>query len=232
MTGYKIYYGSGVTPTNWTPAVFVTTNPPCGGYYTNRGSNFFQAYTNSVEFGNTLTGVVSNLVRGQTYFFSATAHDDYGLESDYSEEIKFTVPSTNYPFNFSVIIAKLNNKVVLQAKVCPDSLMTVKFSTNLTSTNWSVIATNAPADAYGNFIYTHAVPSAMQGYYQVMKQVWFTGNRIKLEEGERLPREERMKGYKNVDLIQYDYPFDHFGKGVTPVAIELLKEIRYEPPIE
>lgn len=55
-----------------------------------------------------------------------------------------------------------------------------------------------------------------------VKQVWFTGNRIKLEEGERLPREERMKGYKNVDLIQYDYPFDHFGKGVTPVAIELL----------
>ena len=53
-------------------------------------------------------------------------------------------------------------------------------------------------------------------------QVWFTGNRISLEEGERLPREERMKGYRNVDLIQYDYPFDHFPKGVTPVAIELL----------
>lgn len=53
-------------------------------------------------------------------------------------------------------------------------------------------------------------------------QVWYTGNRIQLEDGERLPREERMKGYKNVDLIQYDYPFDHFGRDVTPVAIELL----------
>jgi len=53
-------------------------------------------------------------------------------------------------------------------------------------------------------------------------QVWFTGNRISLEDGERLPREERMKGYRNVDLIQYDYPFDHFPRGVTPVAIELL----------
>lgn len=51
-------------------------------------------------------------------------------------------------------------------------------------------------------------------------QVWFTGNRIKLEEGERLPREERMKGYKNVELIQYDYPFDHF-KGATPVCLEV-----------
>ena len=51
-------------------------------------------------------------------------------------------------------------------------------------------------------------------------QVWFTGNRIRLEEGERLPREERMKGYRNVDLIQYDYPFDHF-KGCTPVCMEV-----------
>ncbi len=52
-------------------------------------------------------------------------------------------------------------------------------------------------------------------------QLWFTGNRIQLEDGVRLPREERMKGYKDVQLIQYDYPFDHF-KGCTPVAMELL----------
>src|ERR1035441_10563904 len=54
-------------------------------------------------------------------------------------------------------------------------------------------------------------------------QIWFTGNRISLEDGKRLPREERMKGYCNVDLIQYDYPFDHFEE-CTPVAIELLKD--------
>ncbi len=54
-----------------------------------------------------------------------------------------------------------------------------------------------------------------------VRQLWFTGNRIQLEDGVRLPREERMKGYKDVQLIQYDYPFDHF-KGCTPVAIELL----------
>lgn len=55
------------------------------------------------------------------------------------------------------------------------------------------------------------------------KQVWWSGNRVSLnaEEGQRLPREERMKGYKDVDMIQFDYPFDHF-KGATPVAIELM----------
>lgn len=40
--------------------------------------------------------------------------------------------------------------------------------------------------------------------------------------GERLPREERMKGYKDVEMIQFDRPFDHF-KGATPVAVELLE---------
>ena len=54
------------------------------------------------------------------------------------------------------------------------------------------------------------------------KQVWRTGNSVRLEDGERLPREERMKGYKDVDLRQFDYPFEHFDRGVTPVAIELL----------
>ena len=52
-------------------------------------------------------------------------------------------------------------------------------------------------------------------------QVWFTGNRIQLDGTKRLPREERMKGYNDVDLIQYDYPFDAFPTNVTPVAIEV-----------
>lgn len=54
------------------------------------------------------------------------------------------------------------------------------------------------------------------------EQLWFTGDRIllEIEKGKRLPREERMKGYLDVELIQNDYPFDQF-KNVTPVAIEV-----------
>lgn len=54
-------------------------------------------------------------------------------------------------------------------------------------------------------------------------QLWFTGNRIQLTGKERLPREERMKGYEDVELRQYDYPFDQFAD-VTPVAIELRED--------
>src|SRR5579859_4989073 len=52
-------------------------------------------------------------------------------------------------------------------------------------------------------------------------QVIFSGNRVSLDEKERLPREERMRGYKDVQLIQSDYFFDLFDKEVTPVAVEV-----------
>lgn len=57
-----------------------------------------------------------------------------------------------------------------------------------------------------------------------VKQVWFTGDRVVLDPKakERLPREERMKGYRDVELIQHDRPFDFFKSGIVPVAIEVL----------
>lgn len=56
-----------------------------------------------------------------------------------------------------------------------------------------------------------------------VRQLWWTGNRVRLDDGQRLPREERLKGYKDVELRQFDYPFEHFkGEGVTPIALELL----------
>lgn len=54
-------------------------------------------------------------------------------------------------------------------------------------------------------------------------QLWYTGNRVPIEgDGKyRLPREERMKGYNDVEVINFDYIFEQFGKDVTPVAVEL-----------
>jgi hypothetical protein len=52
-----------------------------------------------------------------------------------------------------------------------------------------------------------------------LKQVWFTGERVSLDISfrKRLPREERMKGYADVEIINYDYPFEQF-ENVVPVA--------------
>jgi len=58
-----------------------------------------------------------------------------------------------------------------------------------------------------------------------LRQVWFTGERISLElaPSKRLPREERMKGYTDIEIINYDYPFEQFADAV-PVAVEVRKK--------
>lgn len=55
-----------------------------------------------------------------------------------------------------------------------------------------------------------------------VKQVWFTGDRVRmdLEKRKKLPREERMKGYRDVEMINYDRPLDQF-PGAVPVAVEV-----------
>jgi tRNA(Leu) C34 or U34 (ribose-2'-O)-methylase TrmL len=56
-----------------------------------------------------------------------------------------------------------------------------------------------------------------------LRQVWFTGNRVSLNpaRGERLPREERMKGYREVQMIHFEYFFDQFPADSVPVAVEV-----------
>lgn len=61
----------------------------------------------------------------------------------------------------------------------------------------------------------------------------FSGDRVSLEpsgkKGYRLPREERMKGYKHVKLINDDYPFNRFSKDVVPVAVEVRENAEVLP---
>ena len=68
-----------------------------------------------------------------------------------------------------------------------------------------------PAIALVNPRFPHNVGAAVRASSCFgVNQVWFTGDRMSLdlEKRRRLPREERMKGYKDVDLIQFDHFFD------------------------
>jgi len=49
-------------------------------------------YTNVVAAGTNTTVSISNLVNGTTYYFTATAVDPSGLESDYSTEVSALIP--------------------------------------------------------------------------------------------------------------------------------------------
>jgi len=57
-----------------------------------------------------------------------------------------------------------------------------------------------------------------------VRQVWFSGDRVQFDGAKRhrLPREERMRGYQEVEIRQADYFFDAFA-GAVPVAVELRR---------
>jgi tRNA(Leu) C34 or U34 (ribose-2'-O)-methylase TrmL len=92
-----------------------------------------------------------------------------------------------------------------------------------------------PAIALINPKYGHNVGAAIRAAscYDV-KQVFWTGNRVRqdLEAKQRLPREERMKGYGSVEAIELDYFFNAFPQGTVPVAIELTPGAEQLPMFE
>lgn len=51
--------------------------------------------------------------------------------------------------------------------------------------------------------------------------VFYTGNRFEFKDGDRLPREERMKGYRSVEFEKTERPFDKLPRGARTVCIEL-----------
>ena len=92
-------------------------------------------------------------------------------------------------------------------------------------------ACHTPAIIMFNPKYPHNVGAAVRACSCFDSNlIIFTGDRVSLEpkgkKGYRLPREERMKGYKHVKLINDEYPFNRFSKDqgkwkITPVAVEL-----------
>jgi tRNA(Leu) C34 or U34 (ribose-2'-O)-methylase TrmL len=89
----------------------------------------------------------------------------------------------------------------------------------------SKLAGIAPAVALVNPRFPHNVGKAVRAASCFgIPQVWFSGDRVSLQprgKKYRLPREERMKGYKDVELRHFDPFFDEFDREVVPVAVEL-----------
>ena len=61
-------------------------------YGTNTGD-----YTSKLVVGNQTAAMISGLTPGVTYYFSATANDASGTESDFSGEITYSVPALVTP---------------------------------------------------------------------------------------------------------------------------------------
>lgn len=84
-----------------------------------------------------------------------------------------------------------------------------------------------PAVILLNPRYGHNVGNAMRACSVFgLSQLWWTGDRValdleqKVEKKGRLPREERMKGWRSVKLFNHDRPFQFF-ENVVPVCLEI-----------
>lgn len=88
-------------------------------------------------------------------------------------------------------------------------------------------AEQTPSIIMHNPKYPHNVGAAVRACSCFdAKSIVFTGDRVSLtpDEGKggyRLPREERMKGYSHVKIVNDNYPFNRFSDDVTPVAVEV-----------
>ncbi len=86
-------------------------------------------------------------------------------------------------------------------------------------------STRTPAIIMHNPKYPHNVGTAVRAASCFGSNlILFTGSRVSIEpkgiKGYRLPREERMRGYKDVTLLNDQYPFNRFDKNIIPVAVE------------
>ena len=86
--------GSTVQAASVTVAWNKSTNSMVAGYNVHYGGTS-GTYTNTVNAASATNTTISGLVQETTYYFAATTYLSSGLESAYSSEISYTVPSTS-----------------------------------------------------------------------------------------------------------------------------------------
>lgn len=82
-----------------------------------------------------------------------------------------------------------------------------------------------PAVVLENPLYPRNVGFVLRSAYNFgVKQLYVTGDRVGLygTDSYRLPREERFKEYRKVNLIADDRPFDRFPKSTPKIGFELV----------
>ena len=66
------------------------------------------SYTWVVDVGNVTSYTTENLTDGYTYYFAATAYDESGLESDYSDEVSYSASTVPCSYAISPASASFN----------------------------------------------------------------------------------------------------------------------------
>jgi VCBS repeat protein/fibronectin type III domain protein len=73
-----------------------SSGPHIAGYRVHEGSST-RHYTRTINVGNATTATISDLKPGLTYYFVVSAYNIAGVESAYSNEVRFTAAATPSP---------------------------------------------------------------------------------------------------------------------------------------
>jgi len=90
VAGVSVDALAGQATLTWNP----NTESDLAGYKVHYGTASGN-YTVHLDVHNVTTYTVTGLTNGQTYHFAATAYDASGFESGYSNQVSYTVPTTN-----------------------------------------------------------------------------------------------------------------------------------------
>ena len=88
-----------------------STDPTVAGYnlyYGGASGN----YTNTLSAGNATNITVSGLVEGITYYFAATTYNSSGVQSPFSNEVSYSVPTNSVPGNQPPTLNPINNLAI------------------------------------------------------------------------------------------------------------------------
>jgi hypothetical protein len=96
-----------------------------------------RTYTNVVDVNKATNATISGLVEARKYYFAATAYNLLGLESDYSSEASYTVP-TNAPVRLQIRTAPARQFVLTLTGPIGH---TYEILATQTLTTWTVIGT-------------------------------------------------------------------------------------------
>ena len=95
VSGYIVYYNTNFT--TLTTNVVAAYTDDCGNFHPQATNTYHMPFTFQVPAGTNCTAGISNLISGFTYSFVVTATNLSGLESDYSNEVRYTVPNRPEP---------------------------------------------------------------------------------------------------------------------------------------
>ena len=113
-------------------------------------------YTNTLSAGNATNITVSGLVMGDTYYFAATTYNSSGVQSPFSSEVSYSVPTNSVPVNQPPTLNPINN-LTINENAGPQTVNLYGIGSGATNENQNLTVTASSSN-------TNLIPSPTVNY--------------------------------------------------------------------